>query len=314
MEQTRKKMKFEILIERYFSNFHRVMLTNLLFFVPLAVVAGIYYLLHTFLQGALLTLLTFALVALVFPFYSGVVLVCRNLARGDSDTKVFSTFLKGVRENFSKFLLYGVILALVAVFSYFSISIYSKLLSSSWVFYAMLIICILIAVELLFMFFNIPVMTVTFDLSLKNIFKNSFLMSFGEIKNNFFALISLLVVLAISFTFVAFCTQAVVLIIITVLLLALVVPASTQFVVSFYVYDDMYSSIASRDKKSKEIEEAIAIAKEKRNADSVKEDYSDVDVSLLKDTDEYIFYKGKMIKQSVLLKLALEQRQEENKG
>ncbi|MBQ7134270.1 MAG: DUF624 domain-containing protein [Ruminococcus sp.] len=313
MEQTRKKMKFETLIERYFSNFHRVMLTNLLFFVPLAVVAGVYYLLHTFLQGALLTFLAFALVVLVFPFYSGVVLVCRNLARGDSNTKVVSTFLKGIRENFSKFLLYGVILAFVAVFSYFSISIYSKLLSSSWVFYALLIICILIALEILFMFFNIPVMTVTFDLSLKNIFRNSFLMSFGEIKNNFFALISLFVVLAISFTLIAFCTNAVLLIIITVLLFALVVPASCQFVVSFYVYDDMYASIASKDEKSREIDEAIAIAKEKKNVESLNEDYSDVDISSLKDTDEYIFYKGKMIKQSVLLKLALEQRQEENK-
>ncbi len=289
------------------------MLTNLLFFIPLAVVAGIYYLLHTFLKGPLLTLFSFALIALVFPFYSGVVLVCRNLARGDEDTKVFSTFLKGIKENFSKFFLYGVILAFVTVFSYFSISIYSKLLSSSWVFYAMLIICILIALEILFVFFNVPVMTVTFDLSLRNIFKNCFLMSFGEIKNNIFALISLLVVLAISFTFVAFCTQAVLLVIVTILLFALVVPASCQFVVSFYVYDDMYSTIALRDKKSKEIEEAIALAKDKRKEDLVKEDYSDVDISTLKDTDDYIFYKGKMIKQSVLLKLALEQRQEENK-
>lgn len=310
MEQTRKKMKFEILIDRYFSNFHRILLTDLLFFVPLLVGIAIYYLLSRFTTGALLTVISFLLVSLVFPFYSGVVLVVRNLAKGDEGVKVFKTFIKGVKENFIKFFLFGVILSVVLLFSYFSISVYSKLLSQSWLFYGALFVCILIALAVLFVFFYVPVMTVTFDLSTKHIFKNSFLMSFGEIKNNFFALLALAVVLAVCFTFVALCSNAVLLIIVTALLFALVIPASCQFVVSFFVYDDMYCSIAQRDTKSKEIEEAIALAKEKNNQKEFVEDYSDVDIASLKDTDDYIFYKGKMIKQSVLLKLALEQRGE----
>lgn len=309
MEQSRKRMKFEILIDRYFSNFHRIMFTNLLLFIPIAVVLGIGFLLHNFVQETLSTVLSFLLIALIFPFYSGVVLVSRNMARGDEAVKVFSDFIKGVKENFSKFLLYGVILAFVTLFSYFSISIYAKLLSQSWIFYAALFVCILIALELLFIFFYVPVMTVTFDLSVKHIFKNGFLMSFGEIKNNFFALVSLVVVLAVCFTITALCTKVWLLILVTILLLALVLPASCQFVVSFFVYDDMYGSIAQRDSKTKEIEEAIALAKEKKNGTKASEDYSDVDISTLKDSDDYIFYKGKMIKQSVLLKLALEQRE-----
>ncbi len=302
-------MKFEILVDRYFSNFHRIMFTNLLFFVPLAVVFGISYLLHVFIEGTLHTVLSFLLIALVFPFYSGVVLVSRNLSRGDEDVNVFRDFIKGVKENFLKFLLYGVIFGFVTLFSYFSISIYAKLLSESWFFYVALFVCILIALAVLFIFFYVPVMTVTFDLSVKHILKNSFLMSFGEIKNNFFALVALAVVLAVCFTITALCTVAWLLVLVTFLLLALVLPASCQFVVSYFVYDDMYGSIAQHDTKSKEIEEAIAIAKDKRNGKTVTEDYSDVDISALKDTDDYIFYKGKMIKQSVLLKLALEQRE-----
>lgn len=308
MQHSRKRMKFEILIDRYFSNFHRVLFTNLLFFVPLLVAVAVYFLFNRFVEGALLTVISFLLVTLVFPFYSGVVLVTRNLAKGDESVKVFSTFIKGVKENFKKFFLYGVILSVVLLFSYFSISVYSKLLSESWLFYAALFICILIALAVLFIFFYVPVMTVTFDLSTKYIFKNSFLMSFGEIKNNFFALIALAVVLAVCFTIIALCTNAILLIIVTAVLFALIIPASCQFVVSFFVYDDMYGSIAQRDTKSKEIEEAIALMKEKNNTKAFVEDYSDVDIASLKDTDEYIFYKGKMIKQSVLLKLALEQR------
>lgn len=306
MEQTRKKMKFEILIERYFSNFFSILLTNLLFFVPLAVVVSLRYVASLAFDGAVLNFITAVLLVLAFPFYAGVVLTVRNMARGDKDVRVFSTFLKGVKENYARFLLFGAILSVICLFSYYSISIYSKLLSSSWIFYALLIICILIVLEVLFIFFYIPLMSVTFDLSLKHIFKNSFLMSFGEIKNNFFALISLAVVLAICFTLTAFSTIEVILIIVTVLLVSLIIPASCQFVVSFFVYDDMYGSIADKDTKAKEIADAIADAKENKGA--VVEDYSDVDISTLKDTDDYTFYKGKMIKQSVLLKRVLEQR------
>lgn len=309
MEQTRKKMKFEILIERYFSNFFSILLTNLLFFIPLAVAFALCYLVSLVGGGVLLNLLTVAILVLTFPFYAGVVLVVRNMARGDKDVRVFSTFVKGVKDNYARFLLFGVILSVICLFSFYSISMYSKLLSSSWIFYALLIICILIVLEVLFMFFYIPLMSVTFDLSLKHVFKNSFLMSFGEIKNNFFALISLAVVLAICFTLTAFSTIEIILIIVTILLFALIIPASCQFVVSFFVFDDMYGSIASKDAKAKEISDAIAVAKENKG-DSIVfvDDYSDVDISTLKDTDEYTFYKGKMIKQSVLLKRVLEQR------
>lgn len=302
-------MKFEILIDRMFSNFHRIIFTNLIFSVPLFLTVAIYYLLQRFLNKAILTLFLLAVASILFVFYAGVVLVCRNIARGDTQVKVFSTFFKGVKENGLKFLLYGALISIVFLFSYYSISIYSKLLSQSWLFYALLFVCILIALAILFIFFYVPVMTVTFDLSIRHIFKNSFLMSFGEIKNNFFALFALAIVLAICFTITAFCTQAYLLIIITVLLFALILPASCQFVVSFFVYDDMYGSIAQRDAKSEQIAQAIKDAKDSKNTTSFVEDYSDVDISTLKDCDDYIFYKGKMIKQSVLLKKALEQRE-----
>ena len=81
----------------------------------------------------------------------------------------------------------------------------------------------------------------------------------------------------------------------------------------------MYATIADNSTKLSEIDSAIEFEKDKRNATTqpVVEDYSDVDVSTLKDTDDYIFYNGKMMKQSVLLKLALKQREkdkEDNNG
>ena len=75
----------------------------------------------------------------------------------------------------------------------------------------------------------------------------------------------------------------------------------------------MYDSIAQRDEKTKNLDTMIADAKSKKNGESVfveTEDFSDVDISTLKDTDEFIFYNGKMIKQSELLRRVLAQRGE----
>ncbi len=311
MKSSRKQFKFEILIDRYFSNFLRILCTNLMFFVPLCIAAIINLFLSRLTSGILIPVVSVLLFTLVFPFYAGVVLVCRNIARGDEDVKVFSTFLSAVKGNFLRFLLYGFLISGITYISVSSISFYAKLLSSSWIFYVMLFICVIILLMALFISFYVPVMTVTFDLPVKYILKNSFLMSFGEIKNNFFALFASIIVLAIAFTILLLCPVTIVVIIVTILLVALILPATCQTVVSFYVFDDMYGTITQKDKKVQKIDDAIVTQKEKRNKTHLEEeteDYSDVDISTLKDTDEYIFYNGKMIKQSVLLKKVLEQR------
>jgi len=310
MEHSRKRMRFEIMIDRYFSNFFRIVLTNLLFFVPTCALFGLGYLARG-IESQVLSLMVFALLlALLFPFYAGVVYVCRNIARGDKEVRVFSEFMKGIKDNFRQFLVMGFMFSLVAVFSYFSLSLYTGLLSTSWVFYVLLFICIVITLCVLFIMFYAPVMACTFDLSLFNIIRNSFLMSFGELKNNFKALLSLIIVLALALTATVFSETVTVLLIVLAAVMSVFLPASCQFVVSFYVYDDMFESITNNANKLSDINAAIDDTKDKRDntrkADT--EDYSDVDISTLKDTDDYIFYKGKMIKQSVLLRLASEQQ------
>ena len=45
---------------------------------------------------------------------------------------------------------------------------------------------------------------------------------------------------------------------------------------------------------------------------SEEEDFSDIDISSLKDTDEYIFHNGKMVKQSAILRMIREKEQKDN--
>ena len=134
----RKKMKFEILLDRFFSNFHRVLFTNLLFAVPSAVLFGLFYLLSSLIfKDVVIPFLMISMIPL-FPFYSGVVAVCRNIARGDKGVPVFSTFITAVKNNFLPFLLHGLIVYIASLLSFFSISLYGSMLSQGWFFYVLL--------------------------------------------------------------------------------------------------------------------------------------------------------------------------------
>ena len=317
MDNDRKKLRFELLFERLFGNFHRILLTNLLFAVPSAVLFALFYFLNTAIFGGKVVVLVF-LIAIIplFPFYAGVVAVCRNIARGDKKVPVFSTFIDAVRLNFVHFLLHGLLVYIAVSLSIISISLYISMLGNGWFFYGLLFFSILIALFLLYMAFYIPLMNITYDLPLKYVYKNAFLMSFGEIKNNFFATIALAVFSGIVFTAIAICDSPISLTIVICLLWALLVPAVFTYLYVFYVYDGMVNIINSKEEKVVEINSKIdsKLSKNKEEKSAPKpqeEDFSDIDIASLKDTDDYIYHNGKMVKQSAILRMIKEREQED---
>lgn len=307
----RKKMKFEILLDRFFSNFHRVLFTNLLFAVPSAVLFGLFYLLSSLIfKDVVIPFLMISMIPL-FPFYSGVVAVCRNIARGDKGVAVFSTFITAVKNNFLPFLLHGLIVYIASLLSFFSISLYGSMLSQGWFFYVLLFFSILITLFLLYIAFYVPLMNITYDIPLKYVYKNSFLMAFGELKNNLFATIALAVVAAICLTITAFSGSVTVLLIVLAVLWVFILPATATFMYVFFIYDGMASMIDSKSKP-----EAVADDTKKVSGKpemNIEDDFSDIDIDSLSDTDDYIFHNGRMVKQSTLLHM-LKERQKNEAG
>ncbi len=301
MNRERKKMKFEILLERYFTNFHRILLLNLIFAVPSAFAFGIVYLINHILLSTPVIFVYFLSIILLCPFYSGVVTVVRNIARGDEDVKVLSTYLNALKENFFSFLLHGVVICAAAILSYLSLSMYIGMLKLSWFFYVLLFICIVIVVFVTFTVYYIPLMSVTFDIKKRYIYKNSFLMSFGEFKNNFFATFALAIVLALFFTVTVFCTSVTALVLVCVGFWVLLLPATCTFVVIFFIYDGMYNLIVNKESKKKNIEEKIQNGGKAPAKTEPEFDYSEIDLSSLKDPDAYIYFNGRMVKQSVVI-------------
>ncbi|MCQ2513815.1 MAG: YesL family protein [Ruminococcus sp.] len=294
-----------------FSNFSKLLFTNILFAVPFAVCVGVFYLINH-LSGLNTMFIQFLAVIPLFPFYAGITQVTSHMVRGENNVDVWNNFIGGIKENFLRFLVHGIVLYIAFVFSYFSISIYSRLGGS---FYVLMVISIIIALLFLFAFFYLPAMTVTFDLSMKHIYKNSLLMTFGELKHNIIATFGLIVLALLCATVLFCCTTSMAIIIATIIFLAFFVPSIGSFIINSAVYSEMYTMIINGKKKTEEIDRKIENRKQGKFYDIepqkpfIPDEFSEIDVDETKDGDEYIFYNGKMVKRSILLQ---EKKNKEN--
>ncbi len=290
----------------YFKNFSKIIYANVIFAVPLVIFFMLFYFLGQAINFKNIIILCLTVI-FVMPFYAGLTLVTRNMVRGDDYIPVFKTFLKGIKENGLIFLLHGAVLYCAILFSYFSIMLYGNLAQQNTMFYAVMILCIIVSILFLFMFFNLPLMTVTFDISIKDTYKNCALMTFGEIKNNFLALIGVFLLGIFCLSFLIVSGTALWVIILTILFVVCLVPASMSFIINYAEYKDMMNLLVSKEQRKHEIEREILYKKnpnlkKQDEARKFRDDFSDVVIDENEDGDEYIFHNGKMVKRSVLIK------------
>lgn len=319
MEDNRKKVGFELLLNNFKSSLGRMILVNIIFAVPLLIsLVLVYYLCSLNTQINLLPILMPLVFVLVSPFYAGVVVLCREYSQGIKPDNTLKTYFKAVKENWKGFLLGGVLLYVAVVVCFFSIFIYLSMAEAFWFFYVLLFFSVLIAVFFLFMFYGVFLMTASFDLKLKDVYKNSALMTFGEIKNNFFATICVAALLSIVFfpIIVLFNLAGtipvdlveILIYVYFLVVLGLLIPAPCSMIISYFLYPNMRAIIAG-DTIVGENENAPApdikdVGQELKNDSS--DSQVDIESLLSGDEEEYIFYKGKMIKRKTLAQILKE--------
>lgn len=322
MSTERKKSAIEKFASTYFSNFGKFTAANLIFALPLAIAFCLCFLLCKYLFPYPTVVLPFTLV-LASPFYPGVVVVSKKIFYDELSLSVFSEYILAVKDNFRAFILHGFLAYVAFVGCYHGIVIYKSFLALSPVFYVMLFVSIFLAVFLLFFFYGLPMMTAFFDLKLKDAYKNSLLMTFGELKANFFATIGItayLLVLSLPVMILGLLSAiwgevAAVYSIFAYIILAvlLLVPSGVSGIIITFVYPDMKRVISGEAQRNIEAirkEEAQEEVKEAMREEIRSSDFSDIDISSLEKTSgEYIFYNGKMIKKSVILQ-ELKEREE----
>lgn len=290
----------------------RLMLTNLLFAVPLGVFGALFWLLSQLTPpDSMLRVIVMLLTVIpVFPFYAGVVKVTAKMTAGEEKVPVFSCFLGAVKDNIPQFLLHGAVYYVVTVFSFVSLSMYIGLIGQNLLFTGPLIITVLIILLFVFMFFYIPAMTVTYDIPVKYIYKNSLLMSYGELKNNFIGLVGMFFLTVLAMTCLMACYGSrVAVVIVTVVLAVLFVPALVAFIIHSAVYQKMCRMI---DEKGAQALPAVG-KEEKRQPDSVQQDGEafrravrafELDETL--PDDAYVYFNGKMVRAGTVRKLKQE--------
>jgi len=310
MTTERKKIGIEKFISNYFSNLGKFILVNLIFALPFAVSVVLCYLLCRFLLPLPTVVMPLAVI-LSAPFYPGVVVVSKNIYYDEADEGIFGDFISAVKENFKAYLLHGIVAYVAFVGCYHGTVIYNNLANISPVFYVMFFVSLLLATFVLFFLYGLPMMSAFFDLKLKDVYKNSALMTFGELKANFFATIGVLAFLAVlslpvmlfillSYVWGEVVTVAVIFIYL-VLVVLLLVPSGVSTIITACIYPDMKRVITG------EARAAVEAMRKEDEEEKVKEEekgpeFSDIDMdALTKSSGEYVFYNGKMIKKSVIL-------------
>lgn len=225
-----KKPRIVLFFEIFFRKFFNFCKLNLLFLVPvIAVGAIIYFLLMAGINNLFVALIP---VVLIFPFVAGLTYVTRNYAR-EEHAFIFSDFKDCVKENWSKFLIHGIITYALFCLFYISISFYSANLSTNQFYYVPFCLCIFIALVTLFMQFYIPMMIVTFDLKLVQIYKNALIFAFVGALRNFMLLLIFAAMFVLSYLLLMISMQ---LIIVLVLLWIFLGFAFIAFLVNFTIY------------------------------------------------------------------------------
>lgn len=307
MGNERKKLRIEIFFEQFFGNFKKMLVANLLFAIPSAIVFIAYYYLNQALFDGINIVFSLTSIILLYPFYAGVVMVVRNIVRGEGQAPVVKTFFTAIRQNFLPFLLHGVFICAATIISYYALSVYAGMLSASWIMYGLLFFCILVVLMVLYATFYLPLMTLTYDIKLRYLYKNCFLMAFGEFKHNLIATFAIMILAGVCLTLTIVVPSATVLLIVLSSLWTLFLPAAVTFCYTFFIYQGMVDVISNKDDVSRELNERIhAVTADKPQAKIEEEDYSDIDIHQLKDTDDFIFHNGRMVKQSTLLKILRE--------
>lgn len=158
--------RFFSILQRKFFDLSKL---NLLFCIPVAVVAMLVYLLNLVVPYLIIDLLP---VILLFPFIGGLTYVTRNYVR-EEHAFIYSDFKDAVKNNWKAFLIDGVVVYLVTAILMVSIPYYLNAAPKGILSSVAAGICILIGMLVLFSQYYAPVLIVTFDLKIGQILKNS---------------------------------------------------------------------------------------------------------------------------------------------
>jgi uncharacterized membrane protein YesL len=228
-------IRFFAILFRKFTQFIEL---NLLFAAFVFGAFVVVYLVSSFIPNIPDWLILFLIILLVSPFLAGLTFVTRNYAR-EEHAFLMSDFLEASQKNWKAFLINGV----VCYFLYFILSVaikfyYSKLAYGLWYGFS-LCICIAIALLLIFAQYYVPVMIITFDLKLIQIYKNALIFAILGLWRN----LLLTIFLGLLAAFLYFSSAIVLTFLIGIAFTITLLFSFSSFLINFTIYPLIYKTM-----------------------------------------------------------------------
>ena len=211
----------------------------------------------------------------------GLVMVVRKYGVEKQFVPVVPTFFKAVRENLKAFILHGFVLYLVVTCSVFAVLYYSSGALASPIYSMVLMIYVLFSCVLFIALFYLPLMSVTYHLRLRDLYKNAIMLVFGTILRNIAALAY--AALLFGTAFLAFLSARGVLRWITLGIIALFLPLMLCYGVTAIISKGMQSSVGP----------FVGVTPVKKGEITEEDIEAAVEVNT---EDDYVFVNGKMIR------------------
>ena len=220
------------------------------------------------------------------PFFAGLVMTVRKIGIEKKDVPVAKTFFGTVKENFKVFLLHGVVTYAIIACSIFAFMYYFSLLGSSLAYGSMLTVYVLFSLILTSMMFYVPIMSVTYELKISDIYKNSFILVFGNILKN---ILAMLFFIAVSLGFILWIAAAEgAMLVIAITVAVLFYPLIATYGVNVIIAKGLQEYVGSFTGKDllvdKEFEEKVEKIVEQQAVERADS------------SNDYVFVNGKMIK------------------
>ena len=137
-------------------------------------------------------------------FYSGLVTVIRKYGIENEYVPVLPTFFRAVKENWKAFLLHGFVVYAICSCSLFATLYYYTLAQEDLTYGYVMSLYGVFTAALLVMMFYVPVMTVTYELRWRDIYKNSLLLIIGKILRNLLTLLMIAVLVALAILIIVY--------------------------------------------------------------------------------------------------------------
>lgn len=266
----------------FFIKFPKLLLGGILFSIPFALLTTLFAFISKQIGFNNVILWGLSIIPTT-PFYAGLTMIARKYAIEKLDVPIFLTFFSSVKENWKKFLVHGVVLYLITACSFFAILYYYTLAKDDAVFGSVLTIYLLFTAILLVMMFYVPIMTVTYDLKLIDIYKNSFLLVFGKILRNLIAILVVCVELILSILLIVQ-TEGILFVVVFSLYVAIL-----PLIITYTIISIISKGLQDTVGDFVNIENNVVLTREEI-------EYEKEVIDSVGNESDYVFVNGKMIK------------------